>query len=134
MNGLTPEEKRIALNAAFNGADLMYIPSVELCSSIVQGNPKAKGINDVMTAILLKREPIRLDSRMIIQYCRGTLDENNTWLFDNGDIKIVPPRFKKPVNLKPEEEKEFFKKAPKIENEDGQLTIEQTKKEENDND
>ena len=127
MNGLTSEEKRIALNAAFNGADLMYVPSVELCSSIIQGNLRAKGINDVMTAILLKREPIRLDSGMVVKYCRGTLDENNTWLFDNGDIKIVPPRYKKSVKLKSKEDKRIDKEIK----ETGKASI--IKKEEKDN-
>jgi hypothetical protein len=104
MNGLTSEEKRQALIYAINGADFMFEPSSELCNKILQGDEKAHGINSVMTAILLEKKPIRLDTDMIIKYCKGTLDKNNTWLFNNGNIRVVPPRFKQPIKLKPKEE------------------------------
>jgi hypothetical protein len=131
MNGLTPEEKQTALIYAINGADFMFIPSHELRNGITQGCPQAVGINDVMTAIILRGKPIRLDSKMVIEYCAGSLDRKNTWLFDNGDIKVVPHQFKQSVKLRPEEDKEFFENAPKIENIDGQLVLDQTKIEEN---
>ena len=104
MNGLTPEEKRMALQYALNGADFMFEPTSELCNKIVLGCPEAVGINDVMTAIILQRKPIRLDSEMIIKYCRGTLDRRNTWLFDNGNIKVVPCQLKKEVKVKTKED------------------------------
>ena len=115
MNGLTPEEKRTALQYVLNGADFSFQASPELCNKMVQGCPEAVGINYVMTAIILQRKPIRLDPEMVRKYCLGTLDRNNTWLFDNGDIKVVPPRLKKPVKLKPKEEP---KKENKGENND----------------
>jgi hypothetical protein len=106
MNGLTPEEKQTAFQYALNGADFSFEASPELCSKIVQGCPEATGINHVLTAIILSRKPVRLDPEMIKRYCKGILDRNNTWLFDNGNIKVVPPRLKKPVKLKPKEKKE----------------------------
>ena len=112
MNGLTLEERDMALRYALNGADFMFIPTPELCNQIVQGCPQAVGINIIMTAIILQRKPIRLDSKMIIKYCMGTLDKKNTWLFDNGNIKVVPDHLTQPVKLKPKKD--------------------QTKKEEND--
>ena len=131
MNGLTEQEKQQALVYAKNDADFMFVPSSELCNMLINDSPQTQGINRIMTAILLERKPIRLDPNMVVKYCCGILDRKNTWLFDNGNIKVVPHQFKKEVKLKPEEEKEFFKKKSKIEEKDGKLVIE--KKEENDN-
>ena len=41
----------------------------------------------------MQRKPLRMDSDMIIKYCMGTLDYNNSWVLDHGDIKVVPPQF-----------------------------------------
>ena len=105
MYGLTPEEKVMALTYITNGADFIFEPSPELCNKIALGCPESVGINNVMTAIILQRKPIRLDSKMIKKYCKGTLDRKNTWLFNNGNIKVVPHQFKQPVKLKPKEDK-----------------------------
>jgi hypothetical protein len=115
MNGLTQEERQAALTYALNGADFMFMPSPELRGQIVQGHPGSIGINDVMTAIILQGKPIRLDSKMIIKYCKGSLDRKNTWLFDNGDIKVVPDHLTQPKLVRTEEDKEFFKNTSKIE-------------------
>lgn len=131
MNGLTTEEKRMAYQYAANGADFMFVPSPELRSQIVQGCPGSIGINQVMTTIILQGKPIRLDSQMVIKYCIGTLDSKNKWLFDNGSIRVVPHQFKQPEKLRTEEDKEFFRTKPKIEEVDGKLIIPKTKKEEN---
>jgi len=104
MNGLTPEEKQIALQYAQNGADFMFEPTPDLCNTIVQGCPESIGISRVLTAIILQKKPIRLDSKMVIKYCQGTLDKNNTWLFDNGNIRVVPAQLKRPEKLKPKED------------------------------
>lgn len=103
MNGLTLEERKMALQYALNGADFMFEPSPELCTKIIQSCPESIGINRVMTTIILQKNPIRLDSEMVKSYCVGTLDKKNTWLFDNGNIRVVPSQFKKPVKLKKEE-------------------------------
>jgi len=105
MYGLTPEEKAIALTYIANGADFMFEPSSELRGKIALGCPESVGINNVMIAILLQGKPIRLDSEMVKKYCLGTLDRKNTWLFNNGNIKVVPHQFKQPVKLKPKEDK-----------------------------
>ncbi|KKK93810.1 hypothetical protein LCGC14_2689140 [marine sediment metagenome] len=126
MNGLTPEEKQMAYQYALNGADFMFEPSPELCSKIVQGCPEVIGINNVMTAIILQRKPIRLDSQMVIKYCSGVLDVNNTWLFDNGNIKVVSPQYKAPDKIKSEEDKRIDREIK----EKGKASI-ITKKEEN---
>ncbi len=104
MNGLSVEEKQDAYQYALNGADFMFISSPELCTMLINNSPQTQGINEVMTSVLLDRKPIRLDPAMIIKYCRGTLDKNNNWLFDNGNIKVVPCQYKAPVKLKTKED------------------------------
>ena len=129
MNGLTLEEKRTALQYVMNKADFMFIPSSELRSKIVQGCQESVGINHVMTTIILQGKPIRLDSEMVKKYCAGTLDKKNTWLFDNGNIKVVPHQYKESVKLKTEEEKRIDKEI----SEKGKVSV-ITKIEENSND
>jgi len=107
MIGLTAGERQMALSYAYGGADFMFIPSSDLCDMIAKGSPETIEINSVLLAILLTRKPIRLDSNMVIKYCHGTLDSKNTWLFDHGDIKVVPHRYKKPELIKPKEENYF---------------------------
>ena len=105
MNGLTLEEKKTAWQYALNGADFMLEPTRGLCDKIIKGSPEAISINHILASIILQRKPIRLDSDMICKYCKGTLDKNNTWLFDNSNIKVVPHRLKKPVNLRQKDNK-----------------------------
>lgn len=95
MTGLTAEERGMALTCATNGADFMFIPSPHLCNLLAIGSPETVEVNKTLVAILLTREPIRLDTATIVKYCRGTLDQRNAWLLDNGDIKVVPPHLKK---------------------------------------
>ena len=107
MMGLTVEEKQRALNYAFGGADFMFIPSPWLCEMIAKGTPKTIEINKVLVSVLLTRKPIRLDTNTVIDYCNGELDDNNTWLLDHGDIKVVPPKYKKPDLVKSKEENDL---------------------------
>ena len=96
MTGLTIEERNMALTCAANGADFMFIPSPHLCNLLTSGSPETVGINDTMVAILLTKKPIRLDTATVVRYCRGSLDKKNTWILNNGDIKVVSPQYKKP--------------------------------------
>ena len=100
MTGLTVEEREQALAYAHRGADFMFIPSSELCVMIAKGSPETVEINEVLTSILLTREPIRLDTNTVIKYCTNKLDTKNAWLLDHGDIKVVPHQYKKPELVK----------------------------------
>jgi len=104
MLGLTAEEKNMALGYAINGADFMFISSEWLCGLLASGSPETIDVNKTLVAILLNRKPIRLGTATVIKYCRGTLDRRNAWLLDHGDIKVVPPQFKKPELIKPKED------------------------------
>jgi hypothetical protein len=90
---LTLREKQTAIQYALNGATFMFLPSVKLCNVVAQNNLRAKGMNKVLKYALLQRKPLRLDSEMILKYCNGTLDIDNSWVLDQGDIKVVPPQF-----------------------------------------
>ena len=104
MLGLTEKERNQALVYAQRGADFMFIPSSDLCMKIAKGSKETIEINHVLTSILLKREPIRLDTLTVMKYCTNRLDAKNTWLLDRGDIKVVPHKYKKPELLKPKED------------------------------
>ena len=106
MAGLTIEERQIAFNYAQNGADFMFMPSTKLCNMIAVGSPETIEINSVLISILLTRQPIRLDTMTVMEYCRGTLDAKNTWLLDHGDIKVVPYQLKRPDLVKKEDDSE----------------------------
>ncbi len=90
---LTIEEKIEAKKYAMNGANFMFIPYNSLCEKIVQNDPRTIDINSDLKIYILEG-PIRIDPEMIIKYCDGTLSKNNTWLLDQGDIKVEPLKLK----------------------------------------
>ncbi len=90
---LTSQEKQVAIQYSLNGATFMFLPSVILCNIIAKGGLRSKGINKVLKYALLQRKPLRLDNEMLVKYCNGTLDADNSWVLDQGDIKVVPSQF-----------------------------------------
>ena len=87
---LTVEEKNQALQYATNGGTFMFLPHPHLIEAITNGHPNTEGINQDLKTFILEGKAIRLDPKMIIDYCVGKLDESNTWLLDQGDIKVEP--------------------------------------------
>jgi hypothetical protein len=85
----TEEEKKIAKKYALNKAEFMLVPTSSLRNMILQNHPSTIGIIDQLKVFLLEGKPIRIEPHMVIQYCDGTLDYNNTWLFDQGNIKVI---------------------------------------------
>ena len=90
---LTEQEKRSALSYAFKGAQFMFIPSESLCLKIVNSHSLTENLNDQLRIHLLEKQYLRLSTNMIVQYCRDALDSKNTWLLDQGDIKVIPKSF-----------------------------------------
>ena len=90
---LTQEERLKALQYASNGATFMFIPYEVLLNLIMANDPQIQGIPRVLKATLLQKKPIRMDTKTIVNYCLGTLDMNNSWVLDKGDIQVVPARF-----------------------------------------
>ena len=90
MNGLTDDEKRQVLNYAANGADFYFIPSSTLVNYVVKNTPEVEKIAKTFRTMIIQQEPILIDPKMIVKYCRGKLDRKNTFVLDNGDIKVLP--------------------------------------------
>jgi len=90
---LNREERIQALQWAKNGATFMFMPQEKLISMIILDAPGTKDINKVLKYTLLQKKPIRMETKTIVEYCMGTLDRNNSWVLDHGDIKVIPPQF-----------------------------------------
>jgi PhoPQ-activated pathogenicity-related protein len=89
---LTEEERKRAIEYANNHAEFMFMPTPELREKIVYNHPMTVGIIDPLRTFVLEGKPIHITAEMVVQYCKGTLDINNTWLFDQGHIKVIPQR------------------------------------------
>ena len=53
-----------------------------------QEHPFSKGIVDWIKFSLIEGKGVIIQKRMVWEYLNNTLDEKNTWLFKNGDIRI----------------------------------------------
>jgi hypothetical protein len=61
-------------------------------------------MNDILKVVLMEKKPIRMESSTIVEYCLGTLDAQNSWVLDHGDIKVVPSRFETETKIKENED------------------------------
>ena len=86
----TEEEANQALTYAKNGAMFMFRPSEKLSNETIRGGPASTGMTEFMQQMIIKREWINIDSEMVIKYFTKSLDSRNSYLFDNGDIKVIP--------------------------------------------
>ena len=87
---LTIQEKHRAREFAVKNANFMFIPTMELRKLIINSHPMTEDMNEDLRNFILEGKAIRLDPEMIIDYCDGKLSKKNTWLLDNGDIKVEP--------------------------------------------
>lgn len=91
--GLTLEERNKALEFLDKGAEFMFIPSTSLIDKVVIGHPSTSEINSALKILIMERKAIRLSQNMVKKYCKGILDVKNSWLLDQGDLKVVPNQF-----------------------------------------
>ncbi len=91
--GLNEEERKKAKTYAAKGAEFMFEPYASLCNSIIQNDPRTKGMDEFLKTAILGKKAIRLDPEMITKYCDYQLDKKNTFILDNGDIRVTPPQF-----------------------------------------
>jgi hypothetical protein len=96
----TEDERKTALEYANNKAEFMFIPTPELRDKIVKNHPMTVGIVDPLKGFILEGKPIHITADMVIQYCHGSLDIDNTWLFNQGHIKVIPQGFEIPGDKK----------------------------------
>ena len=87
---LTRQERQEALTYAFNGATFYFVPSEKLSNMVIKGHPMTQDLNDTISIYLIQKDEIRLETNMVVNYCKYALDEKNTWLLDQGDIKVIP--------------------------------------------
>ena len=90
---LSIEEKKQALQWAANGATFMFIPEDRLVNMVVVDSLEARGISKAVKLAILSKDPIRMETTTIVEYCMGVLDRKNSWVLDHGDLKVVPARF-----------------------------------------
>ena len=90
---LTEEERKQAIEYALNGAQFQFLPSQLLANMVTKDSFKTEGVNVIFRIMIMRREPIRLKTSLIMKYCKYKLDKQNTWLLDQGDIKVIPKRF-----------------------------------------
>lgn len=86
----TEEEAKTALTYAQNGAMFMFRANEVLSAEILLGGPSLEGMPDFIKNMIMTREWVNIDSMMVIKYCSKTLDSKNTYLFNRGDIKVIP--------------------------------------------
>jgi hypothetical protein len=89
---LTAEEKKQAIAYAANDAQFFFLPTPELRTMMVKGHPMTTGIIDPLKGFLMDGKAVKLTPKMVLDYCTGRLDKKNTWLLDQGHIKVSPPK------------------------------------------
>jgi hypothetical protein len=87
---LTVEERQQAIIYATNGAMFMYRSSIEFANEVSKCSPSSEGMPDFIKIMIITRQWINLDYKTVIEYCKGTIDSRNRYVFDNGDIKVIP--------------------------------------------
>lgn len=90
----TEEEARKATTYARNGAMFMFRASAELSAEILTGGQASVGLPEFLKIMIMKREWINIDSATVVKYCNNTIDMKNKYIFDNGDIKVIPEPIK----------------------------------------
>lgn len=90
----TEEERRQALTYAINGAMFMYRAGIKFASEVSKESPSSEGMPDFIKSMIITREWINLDGEAVIKYCQGTIDSKNKYVFDRGDIKVIPEPIK----------------------------------------
>jgi hypothetical protein len=88
----TEDESKMALQYAVNGAMFMYRASIKLSNEILNCGPASNGLPEFVKIMLIKRDWINIDSGMVSKYCKKNLDSRNSYIFDNGDIKVIPEK------------------------------------------
>jgi hypothetical protein len=89
----TERERQQAETYAINGAMFMFRAGEKLAKESSLDAITIQGMSKYMKMMIMTREWINIDSKMVIKYCNGTMDRKNKYIFDNGDIKVIPERW-----------------------------------------
>jgi len=95
MNKVYPKEVAQVFEWMRNGADFMFLPSSQLLEIVARDDhPAIKSMPKPFKYVLMQNKPVKIEGQMALDYYKGRLDDNNTFILDHGDIKIIPDRFK----------------------------------------
>ena len=92
MNDPVIKEKMKKIESFIMRDDILlyFLPSSKLKNIVAQGEAKIlKGMPDKHKASILSGEGIYVQKRMVMDWIKGKLDEKNSFILSNGDIRMI---------------------------------------------
>jgi len=75
--------------------EIYFIPSSRLKEIVMKGdNPMFADMPDIRKSEILSGYAIRIQNRMVIEFLNGELDEKNSFILSNGEIKVNDGNYK----------------------------------------
>jgi len=69
---------------------LFFIPSAKLKEVVLRGiDPKIQGLPDGMKTLILEGKGVAIQKRLVYELLSGTLDEKNSFILNNGEIRVT---------------------------------------------
>ena len=69
---------------------IYFIPSDKLKKEMLAGtNPLLQGMPKSYVSVLLENKGLVIQKRMLFEWLEGKLDDKNSYMLSNGEIKIV---------------------------------------------
>jgi len=69
---------------------IYFIPSDKLKKEILAGiNPLLQGMPESYISVFLENKGLIIQKRMLFEWLEGKLDDKNSYMLSNGEIKIV---------------------------------------------
>ena len=69
--------------------EFFYVPSADIRSRIVKGDDvELNKINNDLKTIILEGHAFKISRDMVIRYIEDTLDKMNTFMLNNGEIRV----------------------------------------------
>ena len=82
-----PKIKQIIMN---DNVELFFVPSVELQELVTKNeHPYVKEIPDSRRAELISAHPVMIQKLLVWRWINGELDEKNSFILNNGDIRVL---------------------------------------------
>jgi len=69
--------------------EFFYVPSSDIRNRLIKGDDaELNRINKDLKVIIIDGHSFRISKDMVIKYVEGTLDRMNTFMLDNGEIRV----------------------------------------------
>jgi hypothetical protein len=82
-----PKIKKVLLNKDIS---IYFVPSEKLKKELISGNnPLLQGIPKTFVTILLDDKGLVIQKQMLFKWLEGKLDQKNSYILSNGEVKIV---------------------------------------------